>query len=155
MIKLRKFQTRDTKDAAFLIFKTFKRFNSAEYFRKSAIDEYLDRYNLEKNPVEKLFKGNSIFYLAVKNDKIVGLIRGNPDRIANLFVDGKKHKKGIGKKLLFKFEREAVKKGSSEIKTRASLYAIPFYQKMGYKKSTGVRNFKGLKVCPLRKILLF
>ncbi len=53
-----------------------------------------------------------------------------------------------------KFEKEA-KKNSSYIKTRASLFAVPFYRKMGYKKTTGIRKFKGLKIQPMKKILQF
>ncbi len=44
-------------------------------------------------------------------------------------------KKGIGKKLVKHFEKEAIKLGAKEIKIRASLYATPFYQKIGYKKN--------------------
>jgi hypothetical protein len=39
------------------------------------------------------------------------------------------------------------------IRIRSSLYAVPFYRKLGYKKSTGVRGFKGLKMQPIIKKL--
>lgn len=81
------------------------------------------------------------------------MIRGRKGRIINLFVVGKHHQKGIGKLLVNRFELESRKQGSKEIKVRASLYAVPFYQKMGYKKTTGIRNFRGLKVWPMRKEL--
>jgi GNAT superfamily N-acetyltransferase len=81
------------------------------------------------------------------------MIRGRPERITNLYVDGKYHKRGVGRLLLNKFEAEAKKLKSKEIKTRASLYAAPFYEKMGYKKTTGVRNFRGLKIWPMKKII--
>jgi hypothetical protein len=41
--------------------------------------------------------------------------------------------------------------GSDEIQIRASLYASAFYQKQGYKKTTGIRSFHGLKIQPMKK----
>jgi len=68
---IRKFRKEDTKAVVLLVWKTFRRFNSGEFFRKSAVREY----------------------------------------------------------------------------------AAPFYQKIGYKKTTGIRNFRGLKVYPMKKAL--
>ena len=53
-----------------------------------------------------------------------------------------------------KFEDEAQRKESREIKINASLYAVPFYQHMEYKKTTGIRNFRfisGLIFQPMLK----
>ena len=61
------------------------------------------------------------------------MIRGRPDRIINLFVDSKQHKRGIGRLLVERFEEEAGKQGSKLIRLRSSLYATGFYQRMGYK----------------------
>jgi len=156
VIKLRKFRKEDTKATALLIMNTYEKFNSAEFFKKSAVQEYLGYYNPKKKTIEELyenFQRAPIFYVALENDKIIGMIRGRADRIVNLFVEGKRHKKGIGRLLVNKFEAEAKKKKSKEIKIRASLYATPFYQKMGYKKTSGIKNFLGLKIYPMRKIL--
>lgn len=92
-----------------------------------------------------------IFFLAIDKQKIVGMIRGTENRIINLFVLGSYHGKGIGKKLVEKFEMEARKGNSKIIKIRSSLFAISFYEKMGYKKSTGIKNFKGIKIQPMWK----
>ncbi len=81
------------------------------------------------------------------------MIRGNPGKIINLYVSGSYHKRGIGRKLVNKFESIAKKEGAKEIKIKASLYAVPFYEKMGYRKTTGVRNFKGIKAWPMKKIM--
>jgi len=55
--------------------------------------------------------------------------------------------------LILKFEKVCIKKGSKIIKIRASVYATPFYQKLGYKKTTGIRKFKGLKHYSMKKTL--
>jgi GNAT superfamily N-acetyltransferase len=155
-IQIRKFGRGDTKEVAALIFSTYKLFLSKEYFEKRAIQEYLDYYDPEKNSeVELLKRLNTapIFYVAIGKDEIIGMIRGRKDKIINLYVNGSQHQKGIGRSLVQRFESEAKRLGSKEIKIHASLYATPFYQKLGYKKTTGIRNFHGLKVQPMKKIL--
>jgi len=156
MVKLRKFLKKDTKAVALLVMNVYKKFNSLEFFKKSAVQDYLDYYDPKKNTIEQLYKNfrrTPIFYVAVEKNKIIGMIRGRTGRISNLFVNGDYHKKGIGRLLVNKFESEAKKQKSKEIKIRASLYATPFYQKMGYKKTTGIRNFLGLKVFHMKKYL--
>ena len=74
-------------------------------------------------------------------------------RECNKTVQRGKKREGGEHILVKKFERNAQKYGSKKIKIRASLFAVPFYKKMGYKKTTGIRNFKGLKIQPMKKIL--
>ena len=153
-MKIRKFQKNDMDEVASLAMRTFSKYNKADYFKKEAINDMMDRFNPRKNPhLAQDFQKTPIFYVAEENNKIIGMVRGRIGKLTTLFVEGKQHKKGIGRKLVERFEREAKRQGSKKIKINASLHAIPFYQKMGYKKSTGMRNFKGLKVYPMKKIL--
>lgn len=156
-MKFRKFKKRDARQIAEIKNSVFSSFNKLEYFKKNAVSKYLSNTNPKKSDQE-LFEAfkitqDSIFFVAEEDDKILGYIKGNKNRIANLFVLGKTHRKGIGKKLVNLFEKEAEKQNSKEIKIRSSIYAIPFYQKMDYKKTTGVRNFHGLKIQPMKKFL--
>lgn len=156
-IKIRKFKNSDTEETALLISKTFARFNKREGSKK-AVQGYIDFYDPRKNidVIRKLFTRAEIFFVAIDKNKIVGMIRGKKNRIINLFVNGEYHNKGIGKRLLEKFEKECKKQGSLEIKISSSLYTVPFYQKFDYKKTTGIRKLKklhGLNVQPMRKIL--
>ena len=155
-MKLRKFQKSDTKDVALLISRTYKKFNSSDYFDSKAAKDYINFFNPNKTSEKEIFEifsKASIFYVAEENCEIIGTIRGNPDRISSLFVDGTQHKKGIGKKLLLKFEKESSKQGFKEIKLRSQLFSVIFYEKMGYKKTRGIINANGLKVYPMRKVL--
>ena len=156
MLKLRRFSRRDSAAVALLIMQTYKKFNSREFFRRSAVEDYISRYDPARNSVSQLnemFGRTPIFFVAVDNGKIVGMVRGRKDRVINLFVDARQHRKGIGRMLMNKFESEARVQSSREIRIRASLYATLFYQKVGYKKTTGIRNFHGLKIYPMRKTL--
>ena len=154
-MKIRKFKISDTIPVANLISQTFATFNNMEGTKK-AVQRYIDHYNPKKNDVEKIKEGfllTPLFFVAEEKGKIIGIVRGTKNRVINLFVYGQYHRKGVGKKLMQKFEQEAKKQHSKEIRIRASLFAIKFYQGAGYKKTTGIRNFMGLKVQPMLKVL--
>ncbi len=153
MIKIRKINKKDVATAGELVAQTYCRFNYREG-KKADIEKYANHFRPAKNdlPVlEKYFLEAPICYVAQDGKKIVGVIRGNKNRLTNLFVDGDYHGQGLGKKLIQKFESQAKALGSKQIKIRASLYALPFYLKMDYRKTTGVRIFKGLQHQPIIK----
>jgi len=152
MITIRRFHPSDAKACARVISETFKRFNSQEG-SKAAVQEYAEQYSpkLSQEVLLERFSTTPIFFVAVENGKVIGLARGRPNKITNLFLLGKHHGAGIGKRLMQRFEEEAKRQKSRQVNARASLYAVPFYQRIGYKKTTGIRNFHGLKVQPMRK----
>jgi predicted N-acetyltransferase YhbS len=156
-MKFRKFKEKDIKQIAKVKNSAFSDFNKSEYFEKDAISRYLNYTDPKKSNRELLGAFNinkdSIFYVAEENDKVLGYIKGKKDRIGNLFVLGKAHKKGIGRRLVNLLETEAKKQHSKKIKICSSIYAVPFYQRMGYKKTTGIRNFHGLRIQPMKKII--
>jgi len=157
MVEFRKFKEDDIKSVAKIKESVFKKFNKDEYFKKDAVLKYLERTNPKKPKKELLevfrISKDSIFFVAENKGKIIGYISGRKNKIGNLFVLGNFHKKGIGKELICLFEKEAKKQNSKFIKINSSIYAVSFYQKMGYKKTTGVRNFHGLKSQPMKKLL--
>jgi len=101
---------------------------------------------------------SAMVYVAEDSGEIVGVLRGRKERLASLFVRGDHHRQGIGCRLVERFEGESLWQGVTLIRVAATLYALPFYLAMGYKRSTGVRtgwSFEGhgLKFQPMRKIL--
>lgn len=136
-----------------LIIKTFSKFNNKEGDKKS-VTNFISSISPEASSLEEItkkFKMLPINIGAYYNDKLIGVIRGKKDRIINLFIDESFHGQGIGQKLVKLFEKKAKELDSNMIKIRSSLYASVFYQKQGYKKTTGVRKFHGIKVQPLIK----
>jgi GNAT superfamily N-acetyltransferase len=78
--------------------------------------------------------------------------------LQSLFVSRKCHRQGIGRALVEQFEAEYEAQGVSVFKLSATLYAIPFYLSVGYKKSTGVRSMHsfgedGLPYQPMKKVV--
>jgi len=154
-MKIRKATKKDLEEVAILIRKTFKRFNSKGE-SKRAVRNYLSHFSTKKENFHKLkknFSDSPLFFVAEESKKIIGVIRGRPNRIFNLFVDSNYHKKGVGRRLVEMFEKKAFAHKSKIIKISASLYAVPFYQRRGYKKTTGLRKLFRLKVQPMQKRL--
>ena len=97
-------------------------------------------------------------FVAEDGGEIVGVLRGRKERLGSLFVRGDHHRQGIGRKLVERFEQECQKHASMVIRVSATMYGVPFYAAMGYKRSTGVRSSwsfegHGLPVQPMRKVL--
>lgn len=101
----------------------------------------------------------SPFIIVAESDgEIVGVLRGRKERLASLFVHKNYHHQGIGRTLVEQFEVEMLAQGVGVIRLAATLYAVPFYEKLNYKKSTGVRigwSFEGygLQIQPMKKVL--
>jgi GNAT superfamily N-acetyltransferase len=99
-----------------------------------------------------------IVLVAKEEGKIVGVLRGRSGRLHSLFVDQRHHRRGIGRQLMEVFEDECRKLGAERITLASSLFAVPFYASLGYKKSTGVRkgwsfDGEGFKWQPMKKVL--
>jgi len=97
-------------------------------------------------------------FVAEDEGQIVGVLRCKPGRLQSLFVREDHHRQGIGRQLVERCEQELARRGSQVIRLAATLYAVPFYEAMGYKKSTGIRNGwsfdgSGLKYQPMKKEL--
>ena len=100
----------------------------------------------------------SMVFVAEDEGEIVGVIRGRKERIQSLFVRGDYHRRGIGRALVERFEEESIEQGVGVIRLAATLYAIPFYTALGYRRTTGLRNGwsfegRGLKYQPMKKVL--
>jgi predicted N-acetyltransferase YhbS len=101
---------------------------------------------------------SEMVFVADRDGEIVGVLRGRRERLASLFVRGDCHGQGIGRSLVERFEQECREQGVNLIRVASSLYAIPFYLRMGFKRSTGIRSIRsfegrGLKVQPMKKRL--
>ncbi|MGL1893640.1 MAG: GNAT family N-acetyltransferase [Spirochaetaceae bacterium] len=155
MIKIIEYENRYLTPCCKLISDTYKEFNHDEG-SKEAVEQYVSYYNPDITQIdilEKSFSRTPYCYLAIQDDNVIGIMRGFDGRIINLFVNKEFQNRGIARKLVIKFEEETIKNGITIIKLRASIYATVFYQKLGYKKTTGIRNFSGLKIQPMSKDL--
>ncbi len=155
MITIRKYERNDARAVAALISETYARFNAHEG-TLDAVRQYVENYcpkGKKTVDLHKRFSRTPLCFVAVDRTKVVGVVRGIENRLVNLFVDGKHHRQGIATRLVQRFEKACRTAGFTDIVLRGSLFATSFYETVGYRRTTGVRNFHGLKVQPMRKKL--
>ncbi len=99
--------------------------------------------------------------VAEDKGEIVGVLRGGrQDKgrtvLQSLFVKKSHQRRGIGRRLVTRFERMYMRRGAGVFRVFATIYGIPFYAALGYKRSTGMRigtSFEGagFPFQPMRK----
>jgi GNAT superfamily N-acetyltransferase len=169
MLIIRPYLESDAQSVGVLIADTYSKFNLSE-FRTEQQDEMLGPFLYARSPEMPHRKGIAeaiqapTVLVAEMDGIIVGVLRGGrKDRLGrtvlqSLFVSGNHHRQGIGRKLVEHFEQEYIAHGVTVFKLLATLYAVPFYLEMGYRKSTGVRSIhsfegQGLASQPMKKVL--
>ena len=164
MITIRKYQDRDSVAVGRLIADTFQEFNlsyaSPEDQQKllGPFRHSRSRSKSHKEEIAKMISAPMVF-VAIRDKKtIIGVLRGSTKKMRSLFVDGRYHGRGVGEKLVRRFEKECATEGATTIRLAATKYATPFYLKMGYKKTTGIRvtdcfDGTGLPYQPMKKEL--
>ena len=163
MITIRNYTERDAESVGRLIADTYSEFNLS-VVSSEELGLFLGPFRYagskEKAHQEAISQAikSAMVFVAENNRKIVGVLERQKVRLGSLYVRADYHRQGIGRKLVEHFEKECLREGPTVIKVAATLYAVPFYLAMGYKKSTGVRNGwsfdgRGLKIQPMRKVL--
>jgi len=156
-------ETRDAQAVGVLIAETYRKFNldfaSLEEQGK-LLGPFRYAGSVEQSHLDaiKNVLRTEMIFVAEDDGQLVGVLRCRPGRLQSLFVREDHHRQGIGRMLVERCEQECARRGSRSISLAATLYAIPFYAALGYKKSTGVRNGwsfegSGLKYQPMKKVL--
>jgi GNAT superfamily N-acetyltransferase len=169
MITVRRYRKSDAEGVGQLIADTYDEYNLS-FASPAEKNRLLGPFQYARSP-EKDHRtaiarviAAPLVLVAVDNSEIVGVLRGGRrDRqqravLQSLFVKGDHHRQGIGRRLVERFEHECVRQGATVIRLAATLYAVPFYLQMGYRRSTGVRSGtsfegSGIKIQAMRKTL--
>ena len=163
MVTIRNYTEQDAEEVGRLIADTYAEFNlnfASPEDRSLMLGPFRDARSSDKahqKAIVEILK-SPVFFVAESNGEIAGILRGREERLASLFVRKDYHYQGIGRKLVEAFEAEMRAQSIAVIRLAATLYAVPFYQKMGYQKSTGVRKSwsfdgYGLPYQPMKKLL--
>jgi N-acetylglutamate synthase-like GNAT family acetyltransferase len=126
---IRKFKSRDADAVSELIIENLRTVNIRDY-SKDLID-ILAAYKTPKRVIESAGKGSA--FVAVKRGNILGVAMLKENKIVNMFVRKQMQGNGIGRSLLNRIEKLAKKKRISELVVDASITAVGFYSKCGYK----------------------
>ena len=163
MTTIRAYNPADAFEVGKLIQETYSRFNLS-FLPARERGPFLGpfRFAAQPDPAQLHTIHNMIstdlVLLAEDSGMVAGVLRGRIDRLGSLFVYQDYQGHGVGRSLVEEYEGWVQMKGGKVIRVAATLYAVPFYQKMGYKKSTGVRkswSFEGygLPIQPMRKVI--
>jgi len=164
MITVHHYRETDAEGVGKLIADTFSEFNlsfASPEERELLLGPFLYARSPEKphrEEIARVIRASMVFVAENDDGEIVGVLRGRKDRLQSLFVRGDRHLHGIGRRLVERFEQECLRQGATAIRVAATLYATPFYSKMGYKRTTGVRSGRsfegsGLMYQPMKKTL--
>ena len=112
---------------------------------------------IHQEAIRRVLKAVRVF-VAEDDNQIVGVLRCRPGRLQSLFVREDHHRQGIGRQLAERCDQVSISGGCRSITVAAAPFAIRFYEAVGYKKSTGLRNgwsFDGrdLLYQPMKKVL--
>ena len=163
MITIRPYREVDAQDVGRLIADTYGEYNLT-FAPPEERGPFLGPFQHARSPdpahreaIARTIRSEMVF-VAEEEGEIVGVLRGRRERLGSLFVRGDHHRRGIGRRLVAGFEQECLRQGVTVIRVAATLYAVPFYLAMGYKRSTGVRTGwsfqgRGIKIQPMKKKL--
>lgn len=163
MVAIRRYEESDAESVGRLIADTYGEFNLSflpPEERGPFLGPFLHARSSEEEHKEAI-RGvvrSAMIYVAEDGGEIVGVLRGRRERLASLFVRGDHHRQGIARALVERFEKDSIGLGVTVVRVAATLYAVPFYLAMGYKKSRGMHTGwsfegRGLPVQPMRKVL--
>jgi len=167
MFKVRSYSESDAVRVGVLIAETYGDFNlhaMTPVKRESMLGPFALAYSSmpeDRKAIAAAISAPSV-WVAEDEGEIVGVLRGGrTDRrgrtvLSSLFVDGRRHRQGVGRTLVEQFEQEYAARGVDVFKLSATLHAVPFYLAMGYQRSTGVRTMasfgeSGLAYQPMKK----
>lgn len=161
MTLLRSYTVEDAPQVGRLIRDTYSRFN-LDFLEPAELPPYLGPFQhadsadpTHQEAIRNVIR-SEIVLVAEDNGRIVGVLRGRMDRLGSLFVHQDYHRQGVGRALVEEFERQVRSRGGKLIRVASSLYAVPFYLSLGYKRSTGVRSGfsfegRGMQIQPMKK----
>lgn len=138
---IKKLAQSDIDEALKLVSNVFMIFEAPDY-----IDEGIITFQNCINNHE--FIDNLDMYGAFEKDQLVGVIatRNEGNHIALFFVDGKYHKREIGRQL---FEQVVKNSSSNKITVNSSPYAIEIYHRLGFVDTNTEQLANGMRFTPM------
>ena len=134
----RQFRNADAQSVSELIIANLKQINS-QYYPENVINRMVKLYT-PKHLIETAQK--QLVLVAEELDEIVGTATISKNFFGSVFVRPDMHGKGIGNKVMDSLEQLAKQNGLEEVKLHASINAVNFYTKRGYKKIGKVSDAK-------------
>ena len=141
MIEVIKLPRERYKEACDLIWQVFQIYEVPDFPPEGVIE-----YKRIIDETEKL--KNIIFYTAMENDTVIGVLgmREN-NHIGYFYVSEKHHRRGIGKMLF----NEMMKDYDGDITVNACPYGVPVYKRLGFEETDTQKNVNGIIFTPMKR----
>lgn len=130
-------------EALELVWKVFSEYEAPDY-SEEGIREFYNSIHDEK------YLSQLRMYGAFDGARLVGVIavRGGGTHIALFFVDGKYHRRGIGKAL---FQTMLKRCPAERMTVNSSPYAVPIYRRLGFSETDHEQTISGLRFTPMSR----
>lgn len=138
---IRKLRQEEIAEALSLTWNVFQRYEAPDYTQEG-IEEFYKSIHDEK------YLSELCWYGAFVLDDLAGVLatRSAGTHIALFFVEGKYHRKGIGKQL---YQAARADNHSNVMTVNSSPYAVPVYHKLGFKDTDSEQVVNGLRFTPM------
>jgi predicted N-acetyltransferase YhbS len=129
-LRIRRFRPEDARACSRIIRQNHCRFAAFEDGLETA--KKLSRGNSPKALLKK--SNRRTFFVAVQEERIVGLAGYEKNEVKTVFVDLKMHGQGVGSKLLKHILAVLARQGKRKIVLMSSVVAEDFYKKFGFRR---------------------
>lgn len=136
-----------------VIWEVFQEFVASDYTREG-IDCFYSEFIKSEKFRKKFADGTEVMYGAYVDGELAGVLSiSDLNTVSCVFVKGKYHRMGIGRKLFEIVIKELKDRDAAEIKLNASPYAVPFYHAMGFDDTGAESSYKGIVYTPMKLAL--
>lgn len=121
----------------------------ADDFTRSGMALFLD--DCAPATLQERIRAGDHYYVAIIDDVIAGVCairRGN--HLYSLFTDAAFHRRGVARKLWERALRDIRDNGYEEVTVKASNYAVPAYERLGFVRTGPRAEEKGIVSNPMR-----
>ena len=152
LMRIRKFRNSDAVELARLHRSTIRNVNSQDYPKKQ-IDVWSGRVSVKRF---RKSAHENVRFVAIDDEKIIGFADYKKDDLMGLYIHKNYTRKGVGKKLLQRLEKDAYQNGLRTMKCISTITANKFYEKNRYctiKKTKHQMGNQKLTVYKMKKKL--
>ena len=145
--------TEEWKPAIMMIWKTFLKYEG-EVYTQEGIENFFE-FISDDDLYRAFLEGKYLMMVAMDADRVIGAVTvRDHNHLSLLFVDGEYHCQGVGSSLLKGIcQYLKQEKGERYISLNAAPYALEFYLKRGFRAVEPEREYSGIRVTPMKKIL--
>lgn len=148
-LMIKKVALEDIEEGFQVIWEVFSEFVAPDYTQEG-IDYFYSEFVKGKKFRKKFMDGTEVMYGAYAGDELAGVLSISlTNTVSCVFVKGKYHRMGIGKKLFEIVIKESKRQGVAQIRLNASPYAISFYHAIGFHDTNVRSSYKGIVYTPM------